>query len=50
MDLAIPVGLSYELGPFVIDGRYNIGVTDALEGDGGHSNVLQFTFGYKFRL
>ena len=32
-DLAIPVGLSYELKNFVIDARYNIGVTKMAEGD-----------------
>lgn len=50
-DLAVPVGLSYEFDNFVIDGRYNIGVTKvAKHGGDGFTNVLQFTIGYKFKL
>ena len=46
-DLAIPVGLSYELKNFVIDARYNIGVTKMAEGDESRNRTFQFTIGYK---
>ena len=50
-DLAVPVGMSYEFNNFVIDGRYNIGVTKVNKhGGDGYTNVLQFTIGYKFKL
>ena len=46
-DLAIPVGLSYEYKNFVIDARYNIGVTKMAEGDESRNRTFQFTIGYK---
>ena len=46
-DIAIPVGLSYELKNFVIDARYNIGVTKMAEGDESRNRTFQFTIGYK---
>ena len=49
-DFAIPVGLSYEFNNFVIDGRYNIGVTKMVDGDDSKNSVFQFTVGYKFSL
>ena len=51
-DLSIPLGISYETNNFVIDGRYNLGLTKVNK-DGDNSvknNVIQFTFGYKFTL
>lgn len=33
VDLAIPVGLSYDFGNFVIDARYNIGLTGVFKED-----------------
>lgn len=48
-ELSIPVGLSYEISDFVIDARYNFGVTKVAEGDSKNS-VFQFTVGYKFAL
>ena len=48
--LAIPVGLSYEYESFVLDARYNIGVTKALEGSDSRHNVFSVTLGYKFAL
>lgn len=48
--LAIPVGISYEYNSFVLDARYNLGITKAFdEGDAKHS-VFSFTLGYKFGL
>ncbi|MBQ8127234.1 MAG: PorT family protein [Prevotella sp.] len=49
-DFAIPVGLSYEFNNFVIDGRYNIGVTKMVDNDDSKNSVFQFTVGYKFNL
>ena len=49
-DLSIPVGLSYEVSDFVIDARYNWGMTKVLEGFDNKNTVFQFTVGYKFAL
>ena len=49
-DFAIPVGLSYEYNNFVIDGRYNFGITKMVDGDDSKHSVFQFTIGYKFDL
>ncbi len=54
-DLSIPVGLSYEYNNFVLDGRYNWGVTKinkhSMKGvDDTRNSVFQITLGYKFSL
>ena len=49
-DLSIPVGLSYEYNNFVVDGRYNFGVTNVAKGVDTKNSVFQFTLGYKFEL
>ena len=54
-DLSIPVGLSYEYNNFVLDGRYNWGVTKinkhSIKGaDDTRNSVFQITLGYKFSL
>lgn len=49
-DLSIPVGLSYEYNNFVLDGRYNFGVTNVAKGFNTKNSVFQFTVGYKFEL
>ena len=54
-DLSIPVGLSYEYNNFVLDGRYNWGVTkinkNSMKGvDDTRNSVFQITLGYKFSL
>lgn len=53
-DFAIPVGASYEYKNFLIDARYNIGLTKiAKKSDSdykGNNSVFQFTVGYKFKL
>ena len=49
-DFAIPVGMSYEFDNFVLDGRYNIGVTKVPKHGEGYTNVMQITIGYKFKL
>lgn len=50
VDLAIPVGLSYEYKNVVLDARYNWGVTKAFDGSDSKNSVFQFTLGYKFEL
>ena len=47
-DLSIPVGLSYEYANFVLDARYNIGLTKVK--NNGKNGVIQITLGYKFAL
>ena len=50
-NFSIPVGLSYEISDFVIDARYNIGVTTLVkEADQGRNSTFTFTLGYKFAL
>ena len=53
-DLSIPLGLSYEISDFVIDARYNLGLSNILkdkngvEWDGKAKNsVIMLTIGYK---
>lgn len=50
VDLAIPIGLSYEFNNFVVEGRYNWGVTKFADWTDSKNSVLQFTLGYKFDL
>lgn len=50
VDFSIPVGLSYEINNFVIDGRYNFGVTKIADDVDSKNSVFQFTLGYKFAL
>lgn len=50
VDFSSPIGVSYEFNRFVIDGRYNLGVTKLIDGADSKHSVFQFTFGYKFAL
>ncbi len=52
VDFSIPVGLSYEFSDFVIDARYNIGLTKIadLEGSKQKNSVIMLTVGYKIPL
>ena len=50
VDFSIPIGVSYEFNRFVIDGRYNLGVTKLIDVADSKHSVFQFTFGYKFSL
>lgn len=50
VDLSIPIGLSYEFNNFVIDGRYNFGVTKVYDHADNKNSVFQITVGYKFAL
>lgn len=49
---SVPVGLSYEFTgvPFVIDVRYNWGLTHVASHADNKSSVFQITFGYKLDL
>lgn len=47
-DVAIPVGISYDLGRFVLDARYNFGVSHAMKSGPTRNNVFQFTAGFRF--
>lgn len=47
-NLSIPVGLSYEYANFVLDARYNIGVTKIFKNtDQGYNSTFSITLGYK---
>ena len=64
VDFSIPMGISYEYKNFVVEGRYNLGVTKVfkdkelniggesidLSGTDTKNSVFQFTLGYKFEL
>lgn len=48
---SVPVGLSYEYKCFVLDARYNIGVTKVFkDADYGRNSTFAITLGYKFAL
>ena len=50
VDFSIPVGLSYEYQNFVLDARYNWGLSNIVKGSGDNSvrnSVFQITLGYK---
>ena len=50
-NFSIPVGLSYEISSFVIDARYNIGITKIFkDADQGRNSTTSLTVGYKFAL
>lgn len=49
-DFSIPVGVAYEFKDFVVDARYNIGITRALKEPlnfGSQNSVFQLSLGYK---
>ena len=50
VDLSLPVGLSYEYKNFVLDGRYNFGLTKVNEIGDRKNSVFQITAGYKFDI
>ena len=49
-DCSIPVGLSYEYKNFVIDGRYNFGLTKVSKHADSKNSVFQITLGYKLDI
>lgn len=51
-ELSIPLGVSYEISDFVIDARYNLGLTNIIDHE-KHKNknsVIMLTIGYKIPL
>lgn len=50
VDFSIPIGLSYEFNNFVIDGRYNWGLTKIIDESDSKNSVFQITVGYKLPL
>lgn len=50
VDLSMPIGLSYEFSNFVIEGRYNWGMTKVWKDGDAKNSVFQFTVGYKLPL
>ncbi len=48
-DVSIPFGISYEFMSFVLDARYNLGLTNIFKNDPENckNSVWQFTIGYK---
>ena len=49
-ELSMPIGLSYEFSNFVIEGRYNFGLTKAFKDVDSKNSVFQFSVGYKLPL
>ena len=53
LNLSIPIGVSYEFSNFVVDFRYNLGLTKTNKNDNGkkvRSDLIQITLGYKIPL
>lgn len=50
LDFSIPVGVSYEYQNFVLDARYNWGLTKVAKDIDSKNSVFQITLGYKFSL
>ena len=50
VDLSLPLGLSYQFGQVVLDGRYNLGLTKVYRDVDWRNSVFQITLGYKFAL
>ena len=52
VDLAIPLGISYEYRNVILDVRYNLGLINIMKDDPENSKnrVWQFTLGYKFNV
>ena len=51
LDLSVPLGLSYEISDFVIDARYNLGLSNLIDDDhtdySQKNSVIMLTLGYK---
>ena len=50
VELAVPMGISYEYMNVVLDARYNLGITNIAKVDNVKDNSFMFTVGYKFDL
>lgn len=54
-DIAIPMGISYEIANIMLDVRYNLGLIGIFKKDAGYdetyrNSVLQFTLGYRIQF
>ncbi len=49
-DLSVGMGLTYNFNRFLVQGRYNLGLTGIVDEDGSnpHNNVFQLGLGYRF--
>ena len=50
VDISIPIGVSYEFNDFVVDARFNLGLTEVADLVKSKNRVFQITFGYKIDL
>ena len=51
VNFSIPLGASYEIAHFILDARYNIGLTKMADiEDGAKGGAFQITLGYKFPI
>jgi len=50
VDFSIPVGISYEISDFVIDARYNWGLTSIMDESDSKNSVFMISLGYKFGI
>ena len=50
VDISIPIGVSYEFNDFVVDARFNLGLTEVADLVESKNRVFQITFGYKIDL
>ena len=50
VDFSIPIGISYEFNDFVVDARFNLGLTEVADAVKSKNRVFQITFGYKIDL
>ncbi len=50
VDFSIPFGISYQISDFVIDARYQLGLTNIFDGGSSKNSVFMFSVGYKFSL
>lgn len=50
LDFSIPLGMSYEYNNFVLDMRYNVGLTKWIDEADSKNSVIQITLGYKLDL
>ena len=50
VDISIPIGISYELNDFVVDARFNLGLTEVADLVKSKNRVFQITFGYQIDL
>lgn len=51
-DMSIPFGIAYDFNGFVVEGRYNLGLSNMIDNTYASykNSVFQFTVGYKFEL